>query len=74
MKNCPLCGEDYNQYPALSRVLPVDICPTCGTTEAMIPQNRESYLQLWSNAQGITPLLKSEYLEKIKEKLKNRAK
>jgi ribosomal protein S27AE len=33
---CPRCGEDYNQYPALSRTdNKTEICPRCGTAEAM---------------------------------------
>lgn len=36
MKTCPRCGEEYNQYPALSRVdNETEICPSCGAREAI---------------------------------------
>jgi len=40
-KTCPRCGKTYNEYPSLSRRdNETDICPACGTLEAM-----EDYLQ-----------------------------
>lgn len=36
VKNCPRCGEDYNEFPALSRTdNKTEVCPPCGTAEAM---------------------------------------
>lgn len=32
---CPRCGYRYTGAPALSRVLPVDICSDCGQDEAI---------------------------------------
>lgn len=33
---CPLCGKQYNEYPALSRKdNKTEICPECGTREAI---------------------------------------
>jgi len=50
MKNCPLCGNQYKGYPALSRVLDEDICPDCGVREALVPQTAKGYVDLWSTA------------------------
>lgn len=41
---CPLCGRAYTEPPALSRRdNATDICPDCGTMEAMaaMPRRRE---------------------------------
>ena len=36
MKKCPLCGQMYSGYPALSRRdNKTEICPACGTVEAL---------------------------------------
>mgnify|MGYP002867597567 CR=1 FL=1 len=33
---CPKCGQEYGGYPALSRVdNKTNICPDCGTREAL---------------------------------------
>ena len=32
---CPICGKTYNEPPALSRRNNEDICPACGTEEAL---------------------------------------
>lgn len=32
---CPRCGQRYAGFPALSRYANVDICPDCGTDEAL---------------------------------------
>lgn len=42
---CPLCGRNYSDPPALSRVdNATDICPDCGMMEALasIPRPHES--------------------------------
>lgn len=34
---CPICGEDYNEHPAISRKNnKTEICPNCGIGEAFI--------------------------------------
>lgn len=36
IKKCPKCKNNYNDYPALSRVdNKTEICPLCGETEAL---------------------------------------
>lgn len=48
---CPLCGGVYTDYPALSRVdSETEICSGCGVREALIPQNAESFKELWKNS------------------------
>jgi hypothetical protein len=33
---CPICGKEYTEYPALSRRDNItEICPSCGTKEAL---------------------------------------
>jgi len=32
---CPKCGCSYTEIPALSRVDNIQICPDCGTREAL---------------------------------------
>lgn len=32
---CPKCGRAYTERPALSRVNNIQICPDCGTREAL---------------------------------------
>jgi ribosomal protein S27AE len=35
-RKCPICGREYTEPPALSRVdNTTEICPRCGTTEAL---------------------------------------
>lgn len=35
MRNCPRCGKDYSEHPAISRIdNETEICPACGTLEA----------------------------------------
>lgn len=36
VRACPICGKQYSEHPALSRVDGVTlICPDCGTREAL---------------------------------------
>lgn len=35
MKTCPKCGKRYSGRSAMSRTDKKDICPVCGTREAM---------------------------------------
>ena len=36
LRTCPICGREYSEHPALSRVDGVTlICPDCGTREAL---------------------------------------
>ena len=36
LRTCPICGREYTEHPALSRVDGVTlICPDCGTREAL---------------------------------------
>ena len=36
VRTCPICGREYTEHPALSRVDGVTlICPDCGTREAL---------------------------------------
>ena len=36
VRTCPICGKQYSEHPALSRVDGVTlICPDCGTREAL---------------------------------------
>jgi transcription elongation factor Elf1 len=37
LRKCPLCGKEYSEQPAISRntELRVEICPDCGTREAL---------------------------------------
>lgn len=36
MRNCPICGKDYTEPPAISRKdNETEICPACGTLEAL---------------------------------------
>ena len=32
---CPKCGREYSEPPAVSRRTGEDICPACGTDEAL---------------------------------------
>ncbi len=32
---CPKCGRSYTERPSLSRVEDIQICPDCGTREAL---------------------------------------
>ena len=35
-RNCPICGREYSEHPALSRVDGLTlICPDCGIREAL---------------------------------------
>ena len=35
-RTCPICGRQYGEYPALSRVdNKTEICPDCGLDEAL---------------------------------------
>ena len=34
-KICPKCGCTYTERPAISRVDTIQICPDCGTREAL---------------------------------------
>ena len=35
-RTCPICGKEYSEHPALSRVDGLTlICPDCGTREAL---------------------------------------
>lgn len=36
LRTCPICGREYSEHPALSRVDGLTpICPDCGTREAL---------------------------------------
>lgn len=36
IKQCPMCGRDYAEYPTISRTLDKEeICPDCGTKQAL---------------------------------------
>lgn len=36
MRTCPLCGNEYQERPALSRTdNKTEICPDCGTKQAL---------------------------------------
>lgn len=36
MKKCPKCGREYSEHPAISRLdNETEICPDCGTMEAL---------------------------------------
>ena len=36
IKICPICGNEYAEHPAISRKDNItEICPTCGTKEAL---------------------------------------
>lgn len=54
MKKCPKCGKEYTDVAAVSRSGFVEICPECGTKEAL------------TNA-GIKPDKQSEILAAIRE-------
>ena len=32
---CPKCGQSYTERPAISRADNIQICPDCGTREAL---------------------------------------
>lgn len=34
-KICPKCGQSYTERPAISRADNLQICPDCGTREAL---------------------------------------
>ena len=37
MRVCPICGCEYSEHPALSRVdNKTEICPVCGVKEALM--------------------------------------
>lgn len=41
---CPKCGQFYTDYPAISREdNKTEICPSCGTREAMEAFMKEKY-------------------------------
>lgn len=51
---CPLCGEVYFNYPALSRIdNETNICPNCGLREATRPQTTDSFRELWSESKSM---------------------
>ena len=36
MRNCPICGQNYTDHPAVSRIDGLtQICPDCGTRQAL---------------------------------------
>ena len=35
MRICPICNQEYFERPAISRRRKAEICPDCGTKEAM---------------------------------------
>lgn len=36
MRICPICGKEYDEYPAISRKdNETEICPDCGVIEAL---------------------------------------
>ena len=36
MRKCPKCGREYSEHPAISRLdNETEICPDCGTMEAL---------------------------------------
>ena len=38
LRICPICGQEYTEYPALSREdNQTPICPDCGTRQALKP-------------------------------------
>ena len=54
-RKCPICGAVYEGYPAISRKdNKTEICPECGTMEAL-------------DAKGVSPEVKEEILNMIKE-------
>lgn len=54
MKKCPKCGKEYADVAAVSRSGFVEICPECGTREAL-------------TAAGIKPAKQAEILAAIRE-------
>lgn len=46
---CPRCGNNYYEYPAISRLdNKTEICPTCGQAEAL-EQYAFGYIKDWRN-------------------------
>lgn len=55
MRICPICGKEYDEHPAISRKdNETEICPTCGTIEAL-------------DAAGIRKEKQREILDQIRE-------
>jgi predicted RNA-binding Zn-ribbon protein involved in translation (DUF1610 family) len=60
IKICPICGNEYTGYPAISRKdNETEICPSCGHKEAiqafkdnMTPEERERHNKLLDDLQG----------------------
>lgn len=43
-KKCPRCGEEYYEYPSISRLdNETEICPNCGMAEAFEDLFNEPY-------------------------------
>ena len=60
VKKCPVCGKEYSGHPAISRKDNVtEICPTCGTREAL-------------SAAGISEEKQAEIISVIEEGGRNR--
>lgn len=50
-RKCPRCGAAYVGYPAISRINNAEICPDCGTREALdslglSAQEREQIIEI----------------------------
>lgn len=56
-KICPKCGKEYTERPAISRMDNSEICPECGTLEAL-------------NAVGYSEEEKEEGMKLVHESLK----
>ena len=56
-KICPKCGKGYTERPAISRIDNSEICPECGTLEAL-------------NVAGYSEEEKKEGMKLIRESLK----
>ena len=41
MRICPICHKEYDDEPAISRKDGSDICPDCGTAEALEDANMD---------------------------------
>ena len=53
MKTCPTCKEEYEEHPAISRRdNKTEICPDCGTREALEDFNNHNNpkLRVWWNS------------------------
>ena len=56
LRTCPICGREYSEHPALSRVDGLTpICPDCGTREALesIGVSKEQQDKILGIAHGI---------------------